>query len=606
MDAILHMIKLARKYWGAIIFSFVLVLAASVLTLATPFLISRLMALIGSDAGFDMEDVVTFSVTLGATFVLRAVCKFLSFYISHISAWRFVPWLSDRIYEKLQRLSMRFYHDRQTGELMSRTVNDARQMEVLFAHSLPDLMSSLVITLLVTAVLFTINPRIAALTVIPIPIIIISSSLFMKRVSPIMAVNMKLLGDLNGALQDNLSGIKEIQAFCQEEHELAKISEIDRKYSDGNIKWSLNTSLFTPFIELLTSLGTIFVIAGGGYLALRGEMSGPDIMGFVLYLSLYYQPITTLARLTEDIQTARAGAKRVVEILDAFEEIVDRPGAEEMAQCDGSVEFDHVSFHYQPEQPILKDISFKAEPGKMIALVGPTGVGKTTLISLIERFYDPVEGSIKIGGRDIRDVTLKSLRGHISIILQDVFLFNGTIADNIAYGARGATREAVAAAAKIASADRFISELPDGYDTVIGERGVRLSGGQKQRVAIARAVLRDAPILIMDEATASVDVETEAEIQKAISTLVGNRTVFVIAHRLSTVKRADTIFVIENGRIVERGTHDELVSAGGLYERLCLIQLQASEDVLRALSRYTSDGGGAGDGDEAAAAGISQ
>jgi ATP-binding cassette subfamily B protein/subfamily B ATP-binding cassette protein MsbA len=592
MDAILHMIKLARKYWGAIIFSFVLVLVAAVLTLATPFLISRLMALIGSDAGFDMKDVVTFSVTLGATFVLRAVCKFLSFYISHICAWRFVPWLSDRIYEKLQRLSMRFYHDRQTGELMSRTVNDARQMEVLFAHSLPDLMSSLVITLLVTAVLFTINPRIAALTVIPIPLIIISSSLFMKRVSPLISVNMKLLGDLNGALQDNLSGIKEIQAFCQEEHELAKISEIDKKYSEGNIKWSLNTSLFTPFIELLTSLGTIFVIAGGGYLALRNEMSGPDIMGFVLYLSLYYQPITTLARLTEDIQTARAGAKRVTEILDAFEEIVDRPGAEEMAQCDGSVEFDRVSFHYQPEQPILKDISFKVEPGKMIALVGPTGVGKTTLISLIERFYDPVEGSIKIGGRDIRDVTLKSLRGHISIILQDVFLFNGTIADNIAYGARDASREAVAAAAKIACADRFISELPEGYDTVIGERGVRLSGGQKQRIAIARAVLRDAPILIMDEATASVDVETEAEIQKAISTLVGNRTVFVIAHRLSTVKRADTIFVIENGRIVERGTHDELVSAGGLYERLCLIQLQASEDVLRALSRYTSDGGG--------------
>jgi ATP-binding cassette subfamily B protein/subfamily B ATP-binding cassette protein MsbA len=215
-------------------------------------------------------------------------------------------------------------------------------------------------------------------------------------------------------------------------------------------------------------------------------------------------------------------------------------------------------------------------------------VGKTTLISLIERFYDPVEGSIKISGRDIRDVTLGSLRRHISIILQDVFLFNGTVADNIAYGARGAQREAIAAASRIASAHKFISELPQGYDTVIGERGVRLSGGQKQRIAIARAVLRDAPILIMDEATASVDVETEAEIQKAISTLVGNRTVFVIAHRLSTVKRADTIFVIENGRIVERGTHDELVSSGGLYERLCLIQLQASEDVLRALSRYTS------------------
>ncbi|MDR2356693.1 MAG: ABC transporter ATP-binding protein/permease [Oscillospiraceae bacterium] len=589
MDSILYMIKLARRYWGAIIFSFVLVLIASVLTLATPLLISRLLALIGSGVGFDMTAVVTFSVTLAATFVLRAVCKFLSFYISHICAWRFVPWLTDHIYAKLQRLSMRFYHNRQTGELMSRAVNDARQMEVLFAHSLPDLMSSIVITVLVTVVLFTINPRIAALTVVPIPLIVVSSRIFMKRVGPIINSNMRLLGDLNGALQDNLSGIKEIQAFCQEERELRKISEIDKKYSDGNIVWSMNTSLFTPFIELLTSLGTIFVIAGGGYLALRGEMTGAEIMGFVLYLSLYYQPIATLARLTEDIQTARAGARRVVEILDEFEEIVDKPDAVEMTQCDGSVEFDHVSFHYQHEQPILKDICFKAEPGQMIALVGPTGVGKTTLISLIERFYDPVEGRVIIGGRDIRDVTLKSLRGHISIILQDVFLFNGTVADNIAYGARDASGDDVKAAARVACADGFISELPDGYNTVIGERGVRLSGGQKQRLAIARAVLRDAPILIMDEATASVDVETEAEIQKAISTLVGNRTVFVIAHRLSTVKRADSIFVIENGAIVERGTHEELVSAGGLYERLCLIQLQASEDVLKALSRYTAD-----------------
>ena len=587
MDAVTRMVKMARKYWGLIIISFALALLATALSMVTPWMVSRLTAELNSAVGINMQLIVAYSLVLGGAYLLRWLFKFLAFYLSHFSAWSFLPWLTNTIYDKLQRLSMRFYHDKQTGELMSRAVNDARQMEMLFAHALPDLMSSILITVLVTIVLFTINPPLAALTMIPIPLIILSSVIFMKKVGPIMSKNQRTLGELNAALQDNISGIKEIQAFGQEEKELGKISEIDDRYSKGTIRWSRINSVFAPFIEFLTSIGTILVIAFGGYLAVNNRMTSAEIVGFVLYLSLYYQPIATLARLTEDIQAARAGAKRVLEILDAFEEITDSPDAEEMTECDGTVEFKNVSFHYQPDQPILKDINFRAGKGQMIALVGPTGVGKTTLVSLLERFYDPVEGQVLISGKDIRDITVSSLRRHMSIILQDVFLFNGTVADNIAYGVQKATREEIERAATIASADKFISEMPDGYDTYIGERGVRLSGGQKQRIAIARAVLRDAPILIMDEATAAVDVETEVEIQKAVSALVGNRTVFVIAHRLSTVKKADMILVLEDGRIVESGKHEKLMSAGGLYERLCLIQLQASDDVRRALSQYS-------------------
>ena len=588
MKEIVRMIKIAKKYRGLMITAFVFVLVATALGLVTPWTISSMTAQLNSPDGINMTAVITFSALALGAYVIRSVSKGLGFFLSHYSAWHYVPELTDMVYEKLQKLSMRFYHDRQTGELMSRAVNDARQMEVLFAHTLPDLMSSVLIAVLVTCVLFTINVPLAALTIIPIPLIFFSGKFFMKKMGPITQRSQRILGEINGVLQDNISGMKEIQAFSKEDVELEKIRGYDKRYRDSMVEWMKYSTFFMPLVEFFTSMGTVIVIGVGGYLAFKGRLSSSDIVGFILYLSLYYQPISTLARLTEDVQTARAGAKRVCEIFDAVEDITDSPDAEVMENCDGSIEFKNVSFHYEEGKPVLKNISFKAEPGKMIALVGPTGVGKTTIISLIERFYDPVEGEVCVGGKNISGLTVKSLRENISIILQDVFLFNGTVGENIAYGVASATREEIEKAAEIACASGFINEMPDGYDTLIGERGAKLSGGQKQRIAIARAVLRDAPILIMDEATAAVDVETEAEIQKAVSTLIGNRTVVVIAHRLSTVKRADNILVLQKGEIVESGTHNELVRAGGLYEKLCMIQLQASEDVLNALSQYSA------------------
>lgn len=291
-----------------------------------------------------------------------------------------------------------------------------------------------------------------------------------------------------------------------------------------------------------------------------------------MYLNLFYQPIATLARVTEDLQLAVAGADRVFEVLDTEPDIKDSPNAVEIDCSKGEIVFNDVSFHYNESNPVLQCISFVAKPGKMLALVGPTGVGKTTIISLIARFYDPITGSVKLDGRDLRNITLSSLRNQISIVLQDIFLFNGTIAENISYGCKSASIDDIIGAAKIAGAHEFISELPEGYDTITGERGVKLSGGQKQRLSIARAVLRNTPILILDEATASVDVETEAKIQQAIQELAGSRTIIIIAHRLSTVKRADNILVIHEGRIAESGKHEELLEMDGLYKQLCDIQ----------------------------------
>jgi ATP-binding cassette subfamily B protein len=325
-------------------------------------------------------------------------------------------------------------------------------------------------------------------------------------------------------------------------------------------------------VEFLSSIGTILVVGFGGYLAYREGLSVADIVAFLLYLGLFYGPVTGLANLLENMQQSMAGAERVLAVLDAPTEIKDLPDAGPLKDVKGEITFDHVSFSYGENIPVLKDVSFVCKPGQMLALVGPTGVGKTTLTQLISRFYEPTAGRILLDGQDIRHVTLDSLRQNISPVLQDTFLFNGTIAENIGYAVPDASMEEIEDAAKAAKIHEDIMAMPDGYKTLVGERGLRLSGGQKQRVAIARAILRKSPVIILDEATASVDVETEQQIQQAIAGVAGTRTIIAIAHRLSTIRNADQILVIEEGRITERGTHDELVKLGGSYARMNNIQ----------------------------------
>ncbi len=572
-----RLLVMARKHWGTLLIAVFGLVGASALNLVTPGIIQQLTRALQIPETMTTRTLISFVIILVAAYLLRAVCRFISMSISHLAAWRFVADLTFNIYDKLQALSLRYYQDKQTGQIMSRMVNDTRQIEVLVAHALPDLASSVLVIIGVTIMLFTVNVQLALLTLIPVPIIIVVSTLFSKKVAPLFRINQEVLGDLNGALQDNLSGMKEIQAFGQEDYERKRMDYYRKLYADVNIRANFANGIFHPSVEFLTGLGTVVVVGFGGYLGMLGKMDIADVVAFVMYLNLFYQPLTTLARLVEDVQTAYAGAVRVFDILDAESEIQESENAIDLPIGKGKIEFENVTFHYNENEPVLSDINFTVEPGQMLALVGPTGVGKTTIVSLLERFYDPVRGEIRIDDTDIKDVTLLSLRNQMSLVLQDVFLFNGTVADNIAYGAHHSTREQIEEAARIAHAYEFICAMPNGFDTVVGERGVRLSGGQKQRIAIARAVLREAPILILDEATSAVDTETEAEIQAAIEQIAGKRTMIVIAHRLSTVIKADQILVLDEGRVVQRGTHAELIAQEGLYRSLCRVQWKDAE-----------------------------
>ena len=549
-------------------------LALTGVNLAAPKLLSAMTGVV--EAGVDEAGMHTIGLLTGALvvlYLLRILFRFLSNYLAHKAAWYLVGDLRTRTYDKLEHMHLGYFHDKQTGDLMSRIVNDTRDFELLYAHMIPESITNLVTFTGVLAVLLTINWKLALITCAPIPLIFASGIVFSKKVRPFFRISQKKMGELNGKLQDSLSGIHEIQSFGREEYETEQVNEQNFAHVRAMLQALKISAVFHPSVEFISSLGTILVVGFGGYLAYREGLSVADIVAFLLYLGLFYGPVTGLANLLESMQQSMAGAERVLDILDAPPEIQDKAGAEALEHVEGEITFNHVNFSYGDGIPVLRDVSFVCKPGQMLALVGPTGVGKTTLTQLISRFYEPSSGEILIDGHDIRNVTMESLRRNISPVLQDTFLFNGTIAENIGYAVPDASMEEIREAAKAANIFDDIMTMPDGFQTQVGERGLRLSGGQKQRIAIARAILRQSPVIILDEATASVDVETEQQIQKAIAGVTGKRTIIAIAHRLSTIRNADQILVIEDGRITEQGTHTELIALGGSYSRMNSIQI---------------------------------
>jgi len=472
------------------------------------------------------------------------------------------------LYDKIQRLPLRWFDTRRTGDVMTRVVEDVTNMERVLIDGIEQGLVALLQVLGVGAFLFWLNPTVATWATLPVPLLAVGAWIYSTKGRDRYRNQREASSDLNALLHDNISGIRQIKAYAAEKEELERFNQFSNLLRRANLRMMKWWAIYSPSMSLLRMCGSVLVLTFGGMAVMRGELSYGEFISFLLFLNLFYEPIDRLNSLNQMILSGRAAADRVFEIMDTEDEIHAKSGELLPEEVKGHVRFERVGFAYQ-NQPTLEDVTIEAMPGQTVALVGPTGAGKTTILSLLARFYESSSGRITLDGLDLSTLSKASLRDRMAYVTQEAFLFNGTVRENLQLAHRHASDETMWQALEAAHAASFVRELPQGLDTNVGERGVKLSGGEKQRLSIARALLKNAPILLLDEATASVDSETERLIQQALDHLMKNRTSFVIAHRLSTIQNADRIYVLDAGRVVEQGTHADLLERGGKYAELC-------------------------------------
>jgi ATP-binding cassette subfamily B protein len=563
-----------RGYWADTAGALASIILVSATNLAAPQLIR--LAIDSGVAGRRPEVIALAVVGMLAVAVLRGVFTFLQGFLAERASQGVAYELRDALFTKLQRLSFSYYDQTQTGQLLTRVTSDVEQIRFFAGTGLVQIAASAAMLLGSAILLFVLNWQLALVALLMIPAILAVLANFVRRIGPLFGLVQMELGRLNTILQEDLTGLRVIRAFAREDYETARYERANQSLMEKGLQVVRIFADMFPFIFFFASLGTMAVILVGGLQVIDGSLTVGALVAFNSYLALLLFPILSIGFLSSAIPRAGASALRVFEVLDAPLDVADKPGAAELPPVVGRVEFRDVHFRYPGgEREVLRGVSFAVEPGQTVAILGTTGSGKSTVVNLLPRFYDATAGAVLVDGHDVRDVTLASLRSQIGIVLQDTLLFSGTVRENIAYGRPDATGEEIEAAARAAQADGFIRALPQGYDTIVGERGVGLSGGQRQRVAIARALLVAPRLLILDDSTSAVDAGTEAAIQEALDRLMrdARRTAFVIAQRITTVRDADLILVLDEGRIAARGTHAELLETSELYNDILGSQL---------------------------------
>lgn len=575
-----RLVALSRERWPIAALGIFLTVACSAVGLIPPYvtmpLTDKVLIPLQSGLKVPFHQAAWYLLCLGGAFVLAWMLGWARTYVVAWLSERIVADLRDRTYAHLQNLSLEYFSARRTGDLMSRVGSDTDRISFFMQVYALDFVNDVLTILMTAVILLSIDPILALVTLCPLPVIVFLVHRVRKRLRRGFQLGNRAWSDMTSVLADTIPGIRVVKAFAQERREIERFRQSNQRVLQANDRVNAVWSFFGPMVALLTDLGIWVVWAFGAWHIYTGHVTVGVLTAFVAYIGRFYTRLDSMSRMAAAIQRAAASAQRVFEILDRVPSVAEPAHPVRLSEFRGEIEFREVGFHYG-NRTVLDGVNLRIRPGEMIGLVGPSGAGKTTLVNLVCRFYDVADGAVLADGQDIRSFSLEWYRRHIGIVLQEPFLFYGTIAENIAYGRPDAAREDIIAAARAARAHEFILRLPDGYDSLVGERGQSLSGGERQRISIARALLIDPRILILDEATSSVDTETEREIQLALENLVKGRTTIAIAHRLSTLRRADRLVVIERGRITEVGHHDELVSGSGTYARLYHAQAEMAQ-----------------------------